>query len=173
MGFIENNINLIKKLLTKDYKRISLIIDEAHEMNNTSGQLHQAYNNIKFMLERVCVMTATPYSSCLTQLYGLVCLIQPKLWKNIYEFKSLFIEEKKVKNWKTGKYHPEKQAYKNLKLLREQISPFTYFYFPKVKLNFTEYKIELKNYEEYNNIARGLLNKKDLDKLDSKNNGDN
>jgi superfamily II DNA or RNA helicase len=167
LGFVQANIDLLEDILTKNYKRLTLIIDEAHEFNNVDSNGHLAYNNVRFAFDRVVLLTATPYSSKLDQVYGLAHLIYPTLWKSLKEFKTLFVLEKAVKDWKTGKFkYNEPQAYINLPLLRKTLEPFTFFWFPPVKLNYIEHKAKLKSYTEYDNLCRGLLDEKDTAKLE-------
>ena len=60
----------------------------------------------------------------------------------------------------------EKVAYKNLKDLRELISPFTFFYYPKIKLNFHNHVVRLKDYTEYDEICRGVLTPNEQARVD-------
>ena len=72
-----NDIITIKKL-EKIYDsgcKVALVIDEAHKMQNPEGVQHDAFFHIEEMFDRVILMTATPYSSCLSQFYGLIHLI--------------------------------------------------------------------------------------------------
>ena len=64
-----NDLMTIKKL-EKIYDsgcKVALVIDEAHKMQNPEGVQHDAYFHIEEMFDRVILMTATPYSSCLSQ----------------------------------------------------------------------------------------------------------
>lgn len=166
------DVELIKylKSLSKKGLRVSLIIDEAHKLNNPKSIGHIGYSNIKFIFDRVLLMTATPYSSCLSQLYGVIHLIIPKLWKSSAEFFRRYIEEDIIMvNGRVKR--KEKVAYKNLKELREIISPFTFFYYPKIKLNFQNHVVRLKDYTEYDEICKGVLTPNELlrvSKSDSK-----
>ena len=96
LGYDESVIRQLRQSLTKSGKRIALIIDEAHKMSNDKSNAHMAYMNIKFIFERVLLMTATPYSSCLSQLYGVIHLINPKLWKTKASFVRDHIEEQVI-----------------------------------------------------------------------------
>ena len=58
--------------------------------------------------------------------------------------------------------------YKNLNVLREMIKPFTFFHYPKIKLNFFQHNVVLKDYTEYDNICKGVLTEKELEKLEGK-----
>ena len=62
----------------------------------------------------------------------------------------------------------EKVAYRNLLDLRKKIEPFTFFYYPKIKLNFIQHNVVLKDYSEYDEICKGVLTAKELDKLNEK-----
>ena len=115
------------------------------------------------------IMTATPYSSCLTQLYGIVHLINPTLWKSKTAFERDHIVEQVIKV--DGKVRrKEKIAYKNLKMLREKISPFTFFYYPKINLRFFDHKVQLKDYTDYDEICKGVLTVTELERLEGKKN---
>ena len=163
LGYNQNNIDDVDKQLKDKPRNMLLIIDEAHKMNNIESIAHQAFDNIRHTFDRITLLTATPYSSCLTQLYGLVHLIYPHLWKSKRAFKDDHVEEKDIRDWKTGKYlRPETVRYMNLAMLREKIKPFTYFYFPKLSLNFIQHSVELTNYEEYDRICLGVLTEEDL-----------
>ena len=108
--------------------------------------------------------TATPYSSCLSQLYGLVHLIYQKLWKNKREFFDRYIEEEQVMNWATGRTRPEIIRYKDIGKLRKQLEPFSFFYYPPTKINYIEHKARFDSYAEYDELCKGLLEEKDLKK---------
>lgn len=162
IGFDVNNTKEIFNTLENDYKKILLVIDEAHKVSNTEGNAQQAFHKMKFMFERVVLLTATPYSSCLSQFYGLTCLLNNQLWKSKRDFFNQHIEE--VKIMKYGKIvRNEKVSYKNLKLFREKILPFTFFYYPKIKLNFVEHHTRLADYEEYDRLCMGVLSDEEKD----------
>lgn len=165
LGFNQACIEEIRKILTANRTRVSLVIDEAHKLSNEKGLEHSAYMNIKFMFNKIMIMTATPYSSDLRQLYGVVHLINPKCWKSKAEFSRLYVDELEVRQF--GKVvRKEMIAYKNLKHLRERISPFTYFYYPKINLNFIEHKVRLKDYNDYDSICKGVLTAKELERVE-------
>ena len=110
---------------------LETIIDEAHKMQNPEGITHDAYEHIADFFQRVILMTATPYSSCLSQFYGLIHLIYPNIWKSKRAFYDRYIEEIIIKDPRTHRpVRKEKIAYKNLKEFRSKIEPFTYFYYP-------------------------------------------
>ena len=150
------------------------VIDEAHNLSNAEGVGairsscgvgHQCFERCRFMFTRISLLTATPYSSCLSQFYGLIHLIYPKLWAKPRDFWDNYIELKELKDWKTGKFlRYEKVAYKNLKQLRQLIEPFTYFYYPVAKLNFIEHKARLKSYDKYNDLVTGVITEEDIEK---------
>ena len=83
-----NDIMTIKRL-EKIYDKgtkVALVIDEAHKMQNPEGIEHDAFLHIEEMFSRIILMTATPYSSCLSQFYGLIHLINQYVWKSKREF---------------------------------------------------------------------------------------
>jgi len=156
IGLTQEHIDYLEDSLTKNYQRMMLVVDEAHELNNYDALIHSAFQNIRFAWERILLMTATPWSSKLEQIYGLVCLLHPKLWKSLKEFKNLYIIEEVVKDWKTGKYlRTEPVEYINIPHLRKTIEPFTFFYYPKIDLNYYEYKVPLEDYSEFDKICSG------------------
>lgn len=164
LGYDQNVIDEIRRVCEQPNKRVALVIDEAHKLSNWQGIGHTAYLNIKFMFERILIMTATPYASCLSQLFGTIHLINQVLWKNARAFFKDHIEEKTILvNGKVAR--KEKIAYKNLKMLRDKIAPFTFFYYPKIPLNFFYHNVKLKDYTEYDEICRGVLTAKELEKL--------
>lgn len=169
LGKDQNIIDGIREILTENNARVGLIIDEVHKLSNDKGLEHLAFMNIKFMFNRIMIMTATPYSSCLTQLYGIVHLINPTLWKSKTAFERDHIVEQVIKV--DGKVRrKEKIAYKNLKMLREKISPFTFFYYPKINLRFFDHKVQLKDYTDYDEICKGVLTVTELERLEGKKN---
>ena len=98
-----NDLVTIKKL-EKIYDsglKVALVIDEAHKMQNPEGVAHDAYMHIEEMFDRVILMTATPYSSCLSQFYGLIHLVYPDLWKSKRQFYDRYIEEIIIKDPRT------------------------------------------------------------------------
>lgn len=164
LGYDQNVIDSIMETLEGNGKRVALVIDEAHRMGTEKGIQHTAYQNIRFSFERVLLMTATPYSSDLGQLYSIINLINPRLWRSRAEFTRNYIEEQVIMvNGKVRR--KEKIAYKNLRDLRRKISPFTYFYYPKINLNFFYHNVTLSDYSEYDEICKGVLTAKELEKL--------
>lgn len=173
-----NYLQAIELALSNNYKRVYLALDEAHALSNaagvgtmrsSAGVGHSCFERCRFMFSRITLMTATPYSSCLTQLYGLVHLIYPSLWEKPKEFWDNYIEVKEVRDWKTHKFQRyDKVAYKNLLHLRKVLEQFTYFYYPPVKINFVEHYSSLKDYTEYNRICSGLLTEEEKLKLEEK-----
>ena len=169
-----NDIITIKKL-EKIYDsglKVALVIDEAHKMQNPEGVQHDAYFHIEEMFDRVILMTATPYSSCLSQFYGLIHLIYPKLWKSKRQFFDNYIEEIAIKDPRTHRIvRKEKVKYKNLKEFREKIEPFTYFYYPPIPLQHIEHKCKLseEHMNSYLEKCWGIMRDEDLEKLEKKN----
>ena len=169
-----NDLMTIKKLEKIYYSgmKVALIIDEAHKMQNPEGVQHDAYFHIEEMFDRVILMTATPYSSCLSQFYGLIHLIYPKLWKSKRQFFDNYIEEIAIKDPRTHRIvRKEKVKYKNLKEFREKIEPFTYFYYPPIPLVHIshETKLSKEHYNEYLEKCWGIMRDEDLEKLEKKN----
>lgn len=166
-----NDIITIKKL-EKIYDsgcKVALVIDEAHKMQNPEGVQHDAYFHIKEMFDRVILMTATPYSSCLSQFYGLIHLIYPDLWKSKRQFFNQYIEEITIKDPRTHRVvRKEKVAYKNLKDFRAKIEPFTYFYYPAIPLVHISHETRLseEHYKEYLRLCWGIVDDETQEKLD-------
>lgn len=165
-----NDVMTVKKL-EKIYDsglKVALVIDEAHKMQNPEGVQHDAYFHIEEMFDRVILMTATPYSSCLSQFYGLVHLVYPDLWKSKRQFFNQYIEEITIKDPRTFRVvRKEKVAYKNLKDFRSKIEPFTYFYYPPIPLVHIshETKLSKEHYEEYLRLCWGLADNETMEKL--------
>ena len=166
-----NDIVTIKKL-EKIYDsgcRVALVIDEAHKMQNPEGVLHDAYFHIHEMFDRVILMTATPYSSCLSQFYGLIHLIYPTLWKSKRQFFNNYIDEITIKDPRTHRVvRKEKVAYKNLKEFRTKIEPFTYFYYPPIALVHLEHrcKLSIEHCNEYLRLCWGIMREEDMEKVE-------
>ena len=166
-----NDLMTIKKL-EKIYDsgcRVALVIDEAHKMQNPEGVQHDAYFHIEEMFDRVILMTATPYSSCLSQFYGLIHLIYPDLWKSKRAFFNRYIDEITIKDPRTHRVvRKEKVAYKNLKEFRSMIEPFTYFYYPAIPLVHIEHhcKLSEEHYREYLDKCWGIIDDETQEKID-------
>lgn len=168
-----NDIIIVKKLeqIYDSGIRVALVIDEAHKMQNPEGVQHDAYFHIEEMFDRVILMTATPYSSCLSQFYGLIHLIYPKLWKSKRQFFDNYIEEITIKDPRTFRVvRKEKVAYKNLKEFRKRIEPFTYFYYPAIPLVHKEVKCKLseEHYRHYLQLCWGCIDSESIEKLEGK-----
>ena len=162
-----NDVYILKKLeeLAKKLK-VALVIDEAHKLQNPDGIAHEAYHHMSFLFDRVILLTATPYSSCLSQFYGLIHLIYPTLWKSKREFFNRYIDEVTILSPVTHRpVRKEKVRYKNLKEFRSLIEPFTYFYYPKVALVHKEHHTRLDSYTEYDNLCKGILSDVEKEKL--------
>ena len=166
-----NDLTVIKQL-EKLYMlglRTALVIDEAHKIQNPDGLAQEAYHRIDFMFDKVILLTATPYSSCLSQFYGLICVIYPDLWKNKKAFFDMYIDEIAIRDRITHRVvRKEKIRYKNLKHFRKMIEPFTYFYYPPIPLVHVEHHTRLRSYEEYNKLCLGIMKEEDLEKLKAK-----
>ena len=166
-----NDLMTIKKL-EKIYDsgcKVALVIDEAHKMQNPEGVQHDAYFHIEETFDRVILMTATPYSSCLSQFYGLIHLIYPDLWKSKRAFFNRYIDEITIKDPRTHRVvRKEKVAYKNLKEFRSMIEPFTYFYYPPIPLVHIshETKLSKEHYEEYLRLCWGIIDSETQEKID-------
>ena len=165
-----NDITIIKKL-EKIYEagiRVGLVIDEAHKMQNPEGVQHDAFFHIDKLFTRIILMTATPYSSCLSQFYGLIHLIYPTLWKSKRAFYDRYIDEIAIKDPRTHRIvRKEKVRYKNLKEFREKIEPFTYFYYPAIPLVHVESKCKLSedHYNEYLRLCWGIIDSETQEKI--------
>lgn len=167
LGYDQAVINEIREICEQPNKRCAIVIDEVHKLGNPQSIAHTAFMNIKFMFERILVMTATPFNSGLLTTYGIISLVNPTLWKNVTAFKKMFITEQTILvNGKVAR--KEIVEYKNLNVLREMIKPFTFFHYPKIKLNFFQHNVVLKDYTEYDNICKGVLTEKELEKLEGK-----
>lgn len=165
-----NDLMTIKRLekLYDEGLRVGLIIDEAHKMQNPQGVQHDAYFHIQEMFDRVILMTATPYSSCLSQFYGLIHLIYPTLWKSKRAFFNRYIDEIEIRDPRTKRVvRKEKVRYKNLKEFRTMIEPFTYFYYPSIPLVHTEHKCRLseEHYNQYLDKCWGIMREEDMEKI--------
>ena len=168
-----NDLMTIKRL-EKIYDagvKVALVIDEAHKMQNPEGVLHDAFFHIHEMFDRVILMTATPYSSCLSQFYGLIHLVYPTLWRSKREFFDNYIDEVTIRDPRTHRVvRKEIVAYKNLKDFRTKIEPFTYFYYPSIPLVHKEIRCKLseEHYQEYLEKCWGIMREEDLEKLEKK-----
>lgn len=164
LGYNQDVIDSIEEILTRNGKKIALVIDEVHKICNDKSIANTALQNIRFSFSRILCMTATPYQTCVSQLFGIIKIINPRVWKSKAEFVRKYIEEQTIMvNGKVRR--KEKIAYKNLADLREKIMPFTFFYYPKIKLNFFYHNITLPDYSEYDEICKGVLTAKELERL--------
>ncbi len=161
-------VKQLEKIYDSDLK-VALVIDEAHKMQNPEGVQHDAFFHIEEMFDRIILMTATPYSSCLSQFYGLIHLIYPKLWKSKRAFYDNYIDEIAIKDPRTHRIvRKEKVRYKNLEEFREKILPFTYFYYPSIPLRHIEYhcKLSAEHYQTYLEKCWGILTDEDKEKME-------
>ena len=169
LGYDQGIIDTLREICSASDKRVALIVDEVHKISNSAGIANTALMNIKFCFPRMLLMTATPFSSDIGQMYGILNLIDPTLWKSQTAFNAKYIEQQTILvNGRVARR--EKIAYKNLADLREKITPFTFFYYPKIKLNFFQHNVVLNDYSEYDEICKGVLTAKDLEKLKGGNN---
>lgn len=157
-------IKMLEKI-SKEYNTL-LVIDEAHKIQNPEGVAQRSFHRIDFLFNRIVLLTATPYSSCLSQFYGLICLIYPNLWRNARDFFNRYIEEITIMDPRTHRVaRKEKVRYKNLAEFRKVIEPFTYFYYPPVPLVYIDHRVRLQDYKEYDELCQGILSDEDLKKL--------
>ena len=139
LGYDQGVIDDLDDFVEHSGKKVALVIDEAHKISNEKGIAHTAFQNIRFSFCRIIAMTATPWQSGLSQLFGTIRLVSPNCWKSRAAFTRDHIVQEVVRvNGKVRRV--ETVAYKNLKKLREKIAPFTFFYYPKIPLNFIYHK---------------------------------
>ena len=164
LGYNQGVIDDLDDFVEHSGKRVVLVIDEAHKLSNEKGIAQTAFQNIRFSFSRVLAMTATPWQSGLEQLYGTIRLVNPKLWRSRAAFTRDHIVQEVIRvNGKVRRV--ETIAYQNLKMLREKIAPFTFFYYPKIPLNFIYHNVRLPDYTEYDEICKGVLTEKELERL--------
>ena len=165
LGLDENFRSAIETLMTHHYQRIAIVLDEAHKLSSDDGVGHFAFMNLRFMFERISLHTATPYSSCLSQIYGLIDMIYPKMYySSKRDFFKQHIEERVIRDPKTYRVvRKEKVMYHHLKELREVLDKFSYFYYPPIELHFKTYHTRLNDYTDYDSLAMGLLSRADLE----------
>ena len=159
LGQNKKYVDVIEDYLKCNNKKILLIIDEAHRFSNHQSWGNFAVDSTRRFYENIVILTATPYSSSLLQIYGLVKIIYPDKWRSPKEFKDAYIEEEIVKDWRTGKFlRVEPVRYKNLSHLRKEMEEFTFFWFPPIKLNYYEHKVKLSenNYSKYVELCRSV-----------------
>lgn len=164
-----NYIRELSSMCLEGNLRLGLIVDEAHKLQNTEGVTHEAFNRIRVLFSRIILMTATPYSSCLSQFYGLIHLIYPDLWKSKREFFNKYIDEVLIRDPRTFRVvRKEKVRYRNLKDFREHVVPFTYFYYPPIPLEHVEFRTKLPQDKmlEYEELCKGILRDEDKEKIE-------
>lgn len=156
-------IKILERISMEEGVRVGLVVDEAHKIQNPDGNAQQAYHRIDFLFDKVVLLTATPYSSCLSQFWGLICVIHPEIWPTKRSFFSRYIDEVAIKDPFTHRViRKEKVRYKNLKEFRKMIEPFTYFYYPPIPLVHVEHHTRLRDYTEYDQLCKGLLTREEL-----------
>ena len=164
LGYDQGVIDDLDDFVEHSGKKVALVIDEAHKISNEKGVAHTAFQNIRFSFCRIIAMTATPWQSGLSQLFGTIRLVSPNCWKSRAAFTRDHIVQEVVRvNGKVRRV--ETVAYQNLKKLREKIAPFTFFYYPKIPLNFIYHNVRLPDYTEYDEICKGVLTEKELERL--------
>ena len=84
IGSNNNYLKDIEKEISTRKLRMFLALDEAHNLSSAAGVTslrksagvgHVNFERCRFMFVRIALLTATPYSSCLSQFYGLIHLI--------------------------------------------------------------------------------------------------
>ena len=164
LGYDQGVIDDLDDFVEHSGKKVALVIDEAHKISNEKGIAHTAFQNIRFSFCRIIAMTATPWQSGLSQLFGTIRLVSPNCWKSRAAFTRDHIVQEVIRvNGKVRRV--ETVAYQNLKKLREKIAPFTFFYYPKIPLNFIYHNVRLPDYTEYDEICKGILTEKELERL--------
>ncbi|SDB97700.1 MULTISPECIES: DEAD/DEAH box helicase [unclassified Candidatus Frackibacter] len=102
-----------------------IIVDEAHKLKNNKTMNWKFVNNLspKYML----FLTATPIQNELKELYNLISLLKPKLFKNYSDFKTNFERQ-------TPKYEVLKDKLSNVMIRNKRVES---------KLDYTERKVKL------------------------------
>lgn len=155
-----NDLITIRQLekISMDGTRVALVVDEAHKIQNPEGLAQEAFHRIDWLFDKVILLTATPYSSCLSQFWGLVCVIHPEIWPTKRKFFDRFIDEIAIRDPRTHRViRKEKVRYKNLKEFRETIEPFTFFYYPNIPLVHVEHHTKLRDYSTYDDLCKGVI----------------
>ena len=147
--------------------RTALVIDEAHKIQNPEGVAQEAFHRIDAFFDKVILLTATPYSSCLSQFWGLIWLIHPEIWPTKRSFYFNYIDEVVIRDPRTHRpIRKEKVRYKNLADFRSKIEPFTYFYYPTIPLVHIEHHTKLsdEHLKEYDELCKGIIKEEEKDK---------
>jgi ERCC4-related helicase len=103
LGYDQNIINTLRDICEQPNKKIALIIDEAHKISNDKGIANSALKNIKFCFERILCMTATPYQSCISQMYGVKTMALRNLFNELN--RDVYVKPGKKNGMVSGQFY--------------------------------------------------------------------
>ena len=135
--------------------------DESHKLKSPEAMLTKCMCAVRKPMKYLTFLTATPLTSGLMDLFYQVQILDSSVFKNKTLFKNAHVDEKMVKNWKTGRQYPEIVGYKNLELLRDKIKPVCFDYYPKQDTEYVIHKCTMKNIDDYTTASEGLYKSKD------------
>ena len=141
--------------------KTAVLLDESHKVKNPKALLTKSIVALRKSMEYLILLTATPLTSNLFDLFYQVQILDSKIFINKTRFTEQFVEMRMVKNFKTGRQYPEIVKYKNLELLREKLKDICYDYYPEQDTNYLIHKTIIDNTDKYIEAAEGLLGTKD------------
>lgn len=140
-----------------DLERVNwdlVIIDEAHRLRNVYKSSNKIGNNLKIALQdkKKILLTATPLQNNLMELYGLVSILDDKVFSDVKTFRDKYVNAKNddLRNL----FLKEKISSFCKRTLRKQVTE--YVPYTKREAILTEYAPTKEEEELYNNVSAYL-----------------
>ena len=163
----KNHIEYLKDLKDSG-KRLILLVDEAHALQNPKGKFYQLVASTRQYFSICWFMTATPLKNNIEGLFWMFNLLDPKIFHNYSFFEQNYIitRTRKVRR-RVGKGDNKKTitqqfkeivGYKNLKSLQQIMDNYIIIKQKKYNLEFHYHNIEMKPDElgPYMEASEGL-----------------
>lgn len=148
--------------------KIGVCFDEVHTLKNFKSGHTKFFKMFRNVFSYCYGFTATPITSSLTDLFGIIHLLNPKVFGSYSAFESNFLEvemvERRVRRKDTDEIEvilvKEITKFKNLPELRKWIDSFVISYYPELPIIYDLRGTPLSNRKEYITAAKGLTTTK-------------
>lgn len=166
-SMLKNYLDYISELKASG-KRLVLIVDECHILQDNKGKFYQYVAGMRHLFSIVWLLTATPLKNKIEGLYHMFYIMNPKIFGNYYMFKDkyLIIHKRQIPRI-IGKGREKRRimqtveeivGYKNLDQLRDILSQYVILKQKHYNLKFYYHKTDLlqREVQPYLKASEGL-----------------
>ena len=151
-SMLKNYLDYISELKV-DGKRLILIIDEAHALQDNKSKFYQYVAGMRHLFSVVWMLTATPLKNRIEGLYNMFYIMNPKIFGTYYSFKDTYLVIRKTQIPRlVGKGREKRRVmqtveeivgYKNLDYLRTILDQYVILKQKHYNLKFYYHKTDL------------------------------